>query len=106
MIIRLWHGRTSTSDYQAYSDFMLNRAIPDYKSIEGNLACYFCRRLETDAAHFLLITHWQSIEAVSTFAGEDPAVAKYYPQDDDYLLEKEKNCHLYEVFHESVTSLN
>ena len=103
MIVRLWHGRTSKSDYEAYTKFMIERAIPDYKSVKGNTACYFTRRFDQDAGHFLLITHWQSVEAVKSFAGADPAIAKYYPQDDEFLLEKEKCCQLYEVFHESQT---
>ena len=99
MIIRLWHGRTTTSDYDAYTAFMRERAVPDYRSVDGNLACYFLRRLDDDAAHFLLITHWESMEAVKAFAGPNPEIAKYYPEDDDFLLEKEETSQLYEVFY-------
>jgi len=51
-------------------------------------------------AHFLLITHWDSLEAVQRFAGEPPDQAKYYPEDDGFLLEKEEKSALYEVFYE------
>ena len=78
MIIRLWHGRTRKSDYEAYTAFMRERAAPDYKSVDGCLACYFLRRLGDDDAHFLLITHWESMEAVKAFAGPNPETAKYY----------------------------
>lgn len=101
MIVRLWHGRTAKEDYEAYTKFMIERAAPDYGSIEGNMDCYFLRRLDDDAAHFLLVTHWSSMEAVKTFAGPNPEVAKYYPEDDHFLLEKEPAAHLYEVFHKS-----
>ena len=40
-------------------------------------------------AHFLLTTLWDSLDAIKQFAGEDHAVARYYPEDDDYLLERE-----------------
>ncbi len=46
MIIRLWHGRTAKSDYEAYTEFMRQRAAPDYRSVDGNHACYFLRRLD------------------------------------------------------------
>lgn len=98
MIVRLWHGRTAKSDYDAYTAFMRQRAAPDYRSVDGNLACYFLRRLDDDAAHFLLITHWESMAAVKAFAGPNPEIAKYYPEDDDFLLEKEETCQLYEAF--------
>ncbi len=57
--------------------------------------------LDDDAAHFLLITLWESMDAIKEFAGPDPEVAKYYPEDEGLLLEKEPNSQLYEVFHKS-----
>jgi heme-degrading monooxygenase HmoA len=101
MIVRLWHGRTAKEDFEAYSQFMRERAAPDYASVEGNLECYFLRRLDDDAAHFLLVTHWSSMDAVKAFAGPDPQIAKYYPEDDDFLLEKEPTSQLYEAFHKA-----
>ena len=101
MIMRLWHGRTATGNFEAYTQFMRERAAPDYALVEGNLGCYFSRRLDDEAAHFLLVTLWESIDAVRAFAGPDPEVAKYYPEDDDFLLEKELTSQLYEVFHKA-----
>ena len=77
---------------------MRERAAPDYKSVDGIL-----RRLDNDAAHFLLITHWESMEAVKAFAGPNPETAKYYPDDDEFLLEKEETSQLYEVFYDAGT---
>ena len=57
--------------------------------------------LDDDAAHFLLVTLWESLDAVKDFAGPEPEVAKYYPEDDDFLLEKEPISQLYEVFHQA-----
>jgi len=93
MIVRTWHGRTTLSDADAYEAFMARRAAPDYGSVEGLKQLFFTRRDEGDIAHFLLITVWDSMDAVKAFAGDDPAKAKYYPEDDRYLLEKE-DCSL------------
>ena len=51
-------------------------------------------------SHFLLVTLWDSIESVKKFAGDHPEIAKYYPEDDEFLLEKEKYVSMYEVFYE------
>ncbi|MOA30745.1 hypothetical protein D3C78_1518530 [compost metagenome] len=59
---------------------------------------YFTRRDEGTVSHFLLITVWESLEAVKRFAGEHPEKAKYYSEDDGFLLEKEENVALYDVF--------
>jgi len=74
------------------------RAAPDYGSVEGLERLYFLRRDEGDVAHFLLVTVWDSMDSVWQFAGDDPEKAKYYPEDDDFLLEKEETSTLYEVF--------
>jgi heme-degrading monooxygenase HmoA len=60
----------------------------------------FLRRDEKDVTHFLLVTYWDSMESVKQFAGEDPEKAKYYPEDDQFLVEKEQSSALYEVFYE------
>ncbi len=98
MIARLWHGRTRLSDADTYAEFMRERAAPDYGSVEGLERLYFLRRDDGDVAHFLLVTLWDSMESVRQFAGDEPEKAKYYPEDDDFLLEKEETSALYEVF--------
>lgn len=36
MIVRIWHGRTKTSDAEAYRQFVITTGITDYKSVKGN----------------------------------------------------------------------
>ena len=83
-----------------YAEFMKERAAPDYVSVDGLKKLYFLRRIQNDAAHFLLVTLWDSMESVKRFAGEHPEKAKYYPEDDSLLLEKEETSKLYELFFE------
>ena len=47
------------------------------------------RWTEGDVSHFLLTTLWDSIDSIKRFAGEDYAAARYYPEDDEFLLERE-----------------
>ncbi len=100
MIVRMWHGRVDPSKSDEYAEFMKQRAAPDYGSGEGLQKLLFLRRDEKDAAHFLLVTFWDSMESVKKFAGERPEKAKYYPEDDRFLLEKEEVSALYEAFYE------
>ena len=100
MIVRLWHGQVSASKADEYAKFMQERAAPDYGSVEGLQKLYFLRRMDGDVEHFLLVTFWDSMESVKRFAGEHPEKAKYYPEDDDFLLEKEETSALYDIFFE------
>ncbi|HYF38253.1 MAG TPA: hypothetical protein VD930_01105 [Gemmatimonadales bacterium] len=97
MIARIWHGRTRARDYDAYWTFLHERAIPDYRAIPGNIGVRLFRRLDGEQAHFLTLSYWTSLEAIHAFAGTDISVAKYYPEDREYLLEFEPAVEHYEV---------
>jgi len=101
MIARIWHGRTKAEDRDRYSDFLRERAIPDYRETPGFVRLEFLRRIEGETAHFTLITYWENLEAIGNFAGEDLTRAKYYPEDKEYLLEFEERVLHYEVFAET-----
>jgi heme-degrading monooxygenase HmoA len=89
MICRMWHGVTPRSKADAYTRFLEQRAVPDYRSVPGNLSVAVLRRDEAEVTHFLTVTHWESEESIRAFAGNDLLKAKYYPEDQDYLLEFE-----------------
>ena len=89
MICRIWHGVTPRAKADSYTRFLEQRAVPDYRSIPGNQSVAVLRRDESEVTHFLTITHWASQESIRAFAGDDLLKAKYYPEDQDYLLEFE-----------------
>ena len=101
MIVRMWHGMVKAAKADEYAEFMKERAAPDYGSVDGLKKILFLRNVEADIAHFLLVTFWESMDSVKRFAGDRPEKAKYYHEDDDFLLEKEETSALYEVFYES-----
>lgn len=98
MIARTWHGMTPREQADEYLRLMLTVAVPDYQATSGNLGVYVLRRLEGDKAHFLLLTLWQSEDAIKAFAGAEINKAKYYAFDHDFLLEMEPMVTHYEVF--------
>ena len=100
MIARIWHGRVPQEKADAYAEFLVRRAVPDYSAVAGLRKLLFLRRNEGEVAHFLLLTLWESMEAMRAFAGDRPEMAVYYPEDDEFLLEKEERVELYEVFYE------
>ena len=97
MIARMWHGRTPMEKADAYSAFLNERAIPDYRSIPGNLAVYILRRDEGKTTHFYTFTLWESLEAIRKFAGLEIEKAKYYSEDCGFLLEFEPNVTHWDV---------
>ncbi len=98
--MRLWHGKVSIEKADDYEKFMIERAAPDYGSVDGLLKLYFQRKNDNNTTHFLLVTIWDSMDSIKKFAGEHPELAKYYVEDDDFLIEKEKFVSMYEIFYE------
>lgn len=101
MIARMWHGRVPASKAQAYRKFVTARAIPDYQSVAGNLSVHILERTEGDVTHFITLTFWKDLGSIKGFAGEDVEIAKYYPEDKDFLLEFEPTVVHYEVVGQS-----
>jgi heme-degrading monooxygenase HmoA len=97
MIARAWHGMTPASKADAYFEFMKHTGLKDYRSTPGNYGAYVLRRMEGDRAHFLVISLWESMDAIRKFAGPEPEKARYYPEDKDFLLEFEPQVTHYEV---------
>lgn len=101
MITRIWHGRVPASKAEAYRKFLNARAIPDYRSVMGNISVHILERSEGDITHFITLTFWKDMDSIKAFAGDDVDVAKYYPEDSDFLLEFEPRVVHYEVVGQS-----
>ncbi|HEY5984415.1 MAG TPA: antibiotic biosynthesis monooxygenase [Anaerolineales bacterium] len=97
MIARIWHGRVPIDKADAYREFVTARAIPDYRSVEGNLSVHILERAEGDVTHFITLTFWKDLDAIRGFAGDDVEAAKYYPEDSSFLLEFEPRVTHYHV---------
>lgn len=89
MIARTWHGRVPLAKAAAYEAYLQKTGLADYQRVAGNRGVYLLRRDEDDVSHFTTLTFWDSVEAIQAFAGEEYERARYYPEDDDYLLERE-----------------
>ena len=97
MIARAWHGRVPADKADAYQEYLRRTGLADYASTAGNRGVFVFRRIEGGECHFLLTTLWESIDAIKRFAGDDYERARYYPDDDEFLLEREPFVTHYEV---------
>jgi heme-degrading monooxygenase HmoA len=98
MIARIWRGRTPADKADAYAAFLERTGLSDYRATPGNRGVLALQRIEGDDAEFVLISFWDSFEAIKRFAGADVEKAHYYPEDDSFLLEKEEKVAHYRVF--------
>ncbi len=99
MIARTWSGRTKREDAEAYTKVLLETGLTDIPQTPGNQGAWLLRREDGDETEFFLISLWDSFESIRTFAGSNVDKARYYPEDDPYLLEKAEKVVHYEVVH-------
>ena len=85
-IARIWRGETLAEKADAYLEVLRRTGIADYRATPGNRAVFIFRRRRGDRCEFLVLTLWDSRDAIAAFAGADIDVARYYPEDEDYLL--------------------
>jgi len=98
MIARIWHGATLESRNDEYFEYIMETGVKGYRSTEGNRGVYVFRRISNGQAEFLLISLWESFDAIRQFAGPDIEKAVYYyPKDKEFLIEQEPNVIHYEV---------
>ncbi|WP_242111760.1 antibiotic biosynthesis monooxygenase family protein [Luteimonas aquatica] len=97
MIARLWHGTTLSEVADDYLAYLLASGVADYRATPGNLGVQVLQRREGRIAHFLIVSTWESLQAIEGFAGADLTRARYYPEDDRYLLAREERVQHYEI---------
>ena len=52
----------------------------------GQCPATSARRFSAAITHFMTVTYWESEDSVRAFAGDDVLTARYFPEDDGYLL--------------------
>lgn len=97
MIMRFWHGVTANGKADAYKNFLMKTTIRSFMRAKGNLGAWVVKRTEAESTHFLLVSLWDSNEAIQRFTGKDIEIAHYYPGEENYLIEQERCVQHYEV---------
>ena len=100
MIARVWFGRTRAEDYDRYLAYLEETGVAELKGTRGNRGVMVWRRLDGDEAEFGVISLWDSHEDIQDFAGEDVEVARYFPEDERFLLELPPKLKHFEVARE------
>ena len=97
MIARLWHGRTLTTRADAYEKYLDETGVKKILATKGNYGVEVLRHADGPKTDFLVISYWESLDAVKRFAGPDYQKAVIMPRDAEFLIEVEPNVAHYEV---------
>jgi heme-degrading monooxygenase HmoA len=97
MIARTWRGATKAKDGEAYLEYLHLTGFAEYRKTPGNRGVLGLRRIVNDRAEFLLVSLWESEEAIRQFAGSDIEKAVFYPEDERFLVDRDSHVSHYEV---------
>lgn len=91
-IARIWRGRTTRAKADAYEAYNYEAGI---KPLIGKaLGVQTFREDRETESEFMTISYWESIEAMSSFAGSDPTRIHHLERDAEFLLELPKEVQI------------
>jgi heme-degrading monooxygenase HmoA len=97
LIVRVWRGYAAVTESQAYPKYLLHSLRPQLEQLTGFRGLYLLRRRQADEIEFLVLTLWDSMDAVRAFAGEQPEVAVVEPAARAALVRFDETVNHYEV---------
>jgi heme-degrading monooxygenase HmoA len=94
----MWRGWVRTDRLDEYADIVERTGLSGYRQTPGNRGAQLLTRdLGDGRTELITLSWWNSLDDIKAFAGEDISLAKYYPEDDGFLVERETTVAHFEV---------
>ena len=99
MILRMWKARSTMSRAGDYVRHATAAVFPKIRAIEGHRGEYLLRRDVDDGVELVVLTLWDSMEAVGKFAGPEPNKAVVEPEARSILTSFDEHVTHFEIVH-------
>jgi heme-degrading monooxygenase HmoA len=86
---RIWRGRTTRDKADDYQRYLLQNGIAPLEA-KGAVGVQMLREDRETETEFVTISYWESVEAMSRFAGDDPTRIHHLERDPEFLIELPK----------------
>ena len=97
IISRHWKGIAKPEEGDNYINHLRDETFPKLSEINGFIGASILRRATDRGIEFLIVTKWQSMEAIRQFAGESAHVAVVPAVVQTMMVEYDKEVAHYEV---------
>jgi heme-degrading monooxygenase HmoA len=97
MIARIWRGPVPKARKAEYADYMEETGLKEYADTPGNRGIWMLAQDKGDEVEFVMLTLWESWDAIRAFAGEDYEKAVYYDKDRAFLTRMDEKVEHFEV---------
>jgi len=76
----MWRARSTVEEMGAYVQHATGKVFPSLRAIKGYRGAYLLRRRVDGGVELVVLTLWESMEAVRRFAGIEPEKAVVEPE--------------------------
>ena len=108
MIARTWRGWVHTDRLEEYVEILERTGMTEYRASPGNQHSAggtsrgparggLLSDLGDGRTELITLSWWDDLDVIRAFAGDDIEAAKYYPEDDGFLFERETTVSHFEV---------
>ena len=94
-IARIWRGRTTAAKADEYTRYLYEHGIRPLE--EKALGVQLLREDRASESEFVTISYWESVEAMSRFAGSDPRRIHHLERDAEFLVELPSGVQVLEI---------
>jgi hypothetical protein len=94
-IARIWRGRTTAARADEYAGYLYEHGIRPLE--EKALGVQIFREDLAGESEFVTISYWESVEAMSRFAGDDPRRIHHLARDAEFLIELPQGVQVLEI---------
>jgi heme-degrading monooxygenase HmoA len=97
MISRQWRGLAKRERAAEYVEHLRRDTFPQLASIAGFVDASILRRTLEGGVEFLVVTRWQSLNAIGKFAGADAELAVVPENVQQMMLDYDRRVAHYEI---------
>lgn len=94
-VARLWRGLTRPERADAYEAYLYEHGMAELQ--KQSLGVQMLRRDIPEATEFVVMSFWESVAAMSRFAGSDPTRVRHLDRDADYLIALPEAVQVFEI---------
>ena len=89
MIARMWHGRTPLDKVDEYRRYLFDVGVKKIATLPGNRGVQMMVANTAAQGEVVVISYWDSVDAIKSYAGADYTKVHDLPRDKDFLIDKE-----------------
>ena len=97
MIARIWRGRVRSGMLEEYRPYIAHTGLADYRGTAGNRGAYMFTCERDGFGEVITLSLWDDLDAIRAFAGDDVTRARYYAEDERFLLDFPERVDHYDV---------